>query len=210
MQWWLATLAIPFALLVAIGWAVRTYNRLIRHRLLVREAFSGIDVQLKRRHDLIPNLVASVRGVADHERRVLDEVMQLRSQAMHAQTPPDRQSNEAALSGAIGSLLVIAEAYPQLISDQHYAELMTRLSEVEDDLQSARRYYNGTVRELNTRVESFPANLLAAMFGFHIEPFFTLDRLSEAHLPRVALHPHATPDAPRTTEQANPPRGQET
>jgi len=186
-------IALTFFLVFAVGGCALAigliYNQLVRRRILVREAFSGIDVQLKRRHELIPNLVRTVAAYSQHERETLSEVTSKRTLAIQALEPTTRLASEQALSSALGNLLVISEQVPQLRADQHYLELMQQLSAIEDDLQKSRRYYNGTVRELNTLVESFPANLCAALFGFHIEGFFTLERLSESQVPSVHIPP---------------------
>lgn len=176
-------------LLVVAGAAVLIYNALVRGRLLVREGFSGIDVQLKRRHDLIPNLVSAVKGYAAHENRVLEEVTRLRALAQKDATLKEKEQDENSLSGALGSLLAVAESYPDLKADTGFLDLQRQLSDVEDDLQKARRYYNGTVRDYNTQVESFPSLLVAKAFGFPREEFFELERIEEAAVPKVDLSP---------------------
>jgi LemA protein len=172
---------------VAILWLVRCYNGLVRSRILVREAFSGIDVQLKRRHELIPNLVRVVAAYTQHEASLLQKVSQLRGEAVRAMRPAEKEAAEAALNSELIQVVGLVESYPALRSDDQYLELMRQLSEVEDDLQKSRRYYNGTVRDLNTRVESFPSNLVARLFGFSLESYFSLDRLSEALVPKIQL-----------------------
>ncbi len=184
----LLCILVPILAGIALAVSIWLYNALVRNRLLVREAFSGVDVQLKRRHDLIPNLVRVVRQYSQHEQEVLEEVATRRTAAMHAVAPETKLGTEVSLNRALGGMLAIAESNPTLRADEHYLELMKQLSHIEDDLQKSRRYFNGTVRELNTRVESFPSNLVARLFGFHIEGFFTLERLSEANLPLVQLH----------------------
>jgi LemA protein len=184
----LLSILLPVLAGCCLAVSIWSYNALVRSRLLVREAFSGIDVQLKRRHDLIPNLVRVVRQYSQHEQQVLEEVVARRAAAMHAMAPETKLGTEASLNQALGGMLAIAESNPTLRADEHYLELMKQLSSIEDDLQKSRRYFNGTVRELNTRVESFPSNLFARLFGFHLEGFFTLERLSEANLPLVQLH----------------------
>ena len=176
-------------LLVAGVALVVLYNGLVRGRILVREAFSGIDVQLKRRHDLIPNLVSTVKGYAAHERGVLEEVTRLRAQAMGDLTVADKQRDENQLTGAIKSLLVVAERYPELKASAGFLDLQRQLVSVEDDLQKARRYYNGTVRDYNTQVESIPSNLVAGLFGFERAEFFELVSLDEAAVPQADLSP---------------------
>ena len=184
---WLLTLLAASVLLIGTAFltSIVLYNKLVRARVLVREAFSGIDVQLKRRHDVIPNLVSIVEGFAGHEKKVLTEVTRARSEAIQALAPSSKESTEGTLSKAISGLLLTVENYPQLKSHEPFQELMKQLSEIEDDLQKSRRYYNGTVRELNTQIESIPSNVVAMLFGFHQEPFFTLERLSEQQVPHI-------------------------
>jgi LemA protein len=174
------TLALGAALIAVIALAA-AFNRLVRHRNLVREAWSGIDVQLKRRHDLVPALVESVRGHASFERGVLEDVTRLRrgraSQAL--------QDGENALTGELRGLLAVVEAYPELRAGASFLELQKRLAEVENHLQMARRYYNGTVRDYNTAVESFPSNLVARLFGFALEEFFQVESALERAVPEV-------------------------
>src|SRR5262245_38955642 len=139
---------------IAVGlvllWAIVTFNGLVRHGNRVREAFSGVDVQLKRRHDLVPNLVTIVRAYATHERQTLEEVTQARGEAAAAASMPDRERSEAGLAASLGKLLALVEQYPNLKADGNFRKLQADLVEIEDHLQYARRYYNGTVRDLNT------------------------------------------------------------
>ncbi len=176
MTW---ALAIGALIVVAIA---LSFNRLVRHRNLVREAWSGIDVQLKRRHDLVPSLVESVRGHATFERGVLEDVTRLRAAA-----PASRalQDGENALSAQLRGVLAVAEAYPQLRAGESFLALQQRLADVENHLQMARRYYNGTVRDYNTAVESFPSNLVARAFGFGVEEFFQVESALERAVPEV-------------------------
>jgi LemA protein len=161
-------LAIPIAALAALVAAavviVLLYNLLVRRRILVQEGFSGIDVQLKRRHSLVPNLVATVEGYAGFEKNVLADVTRLRSRAMGDQAVRDVERDENALSDALKTLLVVAEAYPDLKANAGFLGLQAELTEIEDVIQKARRYYNGAVREYNTAVESFPGNRVAGLF----------------------------------------------
>ncbi len=161
------------------------YNRLVRRRLLVREAFSGMDVQLKRRHDLIPNLVSAVQGYASFERSVLEDVTRLRSQATHATTLDERQDAETGLAAAMGKLFALAEDYPDLKADTQFLDLQRQLSEVEDAIQKSRRYYNGTVRDYNIAIQSFPSMIVAALYAFHTESFFQLAHENERAVPKV-------------------------
>ena len=177
MLTWLLGALIAAAIVIALA-----FNRLVRHRNLVREAWSGIDVQLKRRHDLVPSLVESVRGHATFERGVLEDVTRLRGGA-----PASRalQDGENALSAQLRGLLAVVEAYPQLRAGESFLGLQKRLAEVEDHLQMARRYYNGTVRDYNTVVESFPSNLVAGAFGFTLADFFQVESALERAVPEV-------------------------
>src|SRR6187401_1536931 len=148
---------ILIAVLVLLAvWAIAIYNRLVRLRILVREAFSGITVQLRRRADLVPNLVSTVEGYAAHEKSVLTEVTAHRADATSASGVGATAAADNAFTGMLGRLMAVAEAYPDLKADDNFRQLQDELTEVEDQLQSARRYYNATVRDLNSRVQSFP------------------------------------------------------
>jgi LemA protein len=184
----LIAIAVILLGLIGVAFLAVIYNRLVRGRLLVREGFSGIDVQLKRRHDLIPNLVKVVKGYADFEKETLERVTQLRSQAAGGHTMDERETAENELSSALKSLLMIAEAYPNLKADAQFLDLQKRLAEIENYLEKSRRYYNGTVREYNTTVQSFPSNMVAGMFRFPTEPFFQLDQVSERDAPQVNIN----------------------
>ena len=168
----IAALAI---LAVIVLWVIVAYNGLVRQRNFVREGWSGIDIQLKRRHDLIPNLVETVEGYADFERSVLNDVTEKRTRAMRDESVADKQRDENALSGALRTLFAVAENYPDLKASGNFADLQRQLAEIEDVLQKARRYYNATVRDFNTRVESFPSNVIASLFGFQLAEFFEID-----------------------------------
>jgi len=174
-------------LLVCGGIVVGIYNGLVRGRLLVREEFSGIDVQLKRRHDLIPNLVSTMEGYADFERSVLEDVTRLRTQAMGDESIPEKQRDENALSDALKSLFAVAEGYPDLKASTNFLDLQQRLASIEEELQKSRRYYNGTVRDFNTSVQSFPSNLVARLFGFQEAEFFELENLADREVPKVEV-----------------------
>lgn len=182
MRLWLPPIVLLMLIMAVVAYF---YNRLVRGRLLVREAFSGMDVQLKRRHDLIPNLVSVVQGHANFEKSVLEDVTRLRSEATHAGSIDQRQDAETNLTTAMGKLFVLAEAYPDLKADQQFLNLQLQLSEVEDVLQKARRYYNGTVRNYNITVQSFPSMIFASLFSFEAEPFFQLTHENERAVPKV-------------------------
>jgi LemA protein len=183
-----------FALLAAAGAfvlvalaAIVLYNRLIRLRNGCDNAWSDIDVQLKRRHDLIPNLVETVRGYATHERTVFEEVTEARGRARAADEPAARADAEQALGRAITRLFAVVEAYPELRASEGFRKLQSELAAVEHDIQNARRYYNAIVRDLNTAVETIPSNVVAAGAGIGRRPYFQLDSRDEAAAPRVDL-----------------------
>src|SRR5579872_909652 len=165
-------------IVLIILWLVFAYNGLVRTRTRAEEAFSDIDVQLKRRYDLIPNLVESVKGYMGHEAGVFEKVTQARSQAMQA-TGPAKAGAEDVLSGALKSLFAVAENYPQLKANENFLSLQNELTDTEDKIQAARRFYNGMVRDLNTKIQTFPTNMFASMFGFSKMEFFGGD-LSDA------------------------------
>ncbi len=161
---------------VAAGYGVITYNRLVSLRTRVREAWSDIQVQMKRRYDLIPNLVDTVAAYAAHERGTLEGVVRARAEAMADSGEPAHQAQtEGALQSTLRSLFALAEAYPQLKADGNFAQLQADLMEVETQIKMSRRYYNGSVRDLNVAVEQFPSNLIAGRFDFRPAQFFELD-----------------------------------
>jgi LemA protein len=175
---------------VAILYAIVIFNRLVRTRQMANEAWSGIDVQLKRRSDLVPNVVEIVKGYAAHERTVLEEVTQLRNRA-RALPEGDvaaRAQAEGALSGALGHLFALAENYPDLKASGNFLGLQKQLSDLENELQMARRYYNGTVRNLNVLVQSFPSSLIAGISGFTQRDYFEIADADRA-VPQVDLKP---------------------
>src|SRR5213082_3253445 len=148
------------------------YNSLVQLRVRSESAWSDIDVQLKRRHDLIPNLVETVKGYAAHEKGTFENIAKFRSQAMQASTPADKAAAENQLTGALKSLFAVAENYPELKASEEFTQLQNSLSQTEDAIQNSRRYYNAVVRDLNTKIQSFPTNILAGMFGFQQKQFF--------------------------------------
>jgi LemA protein len=151
------------------------YNSLVQLRVRADSAWSDIDIQLKRRHDLIPNLVETVKGYAAHEKGTFENIAKFRSQAMQATTPENKAQAEGQLTGALKSLFAVAENYPELKASEQFTGLQNSLNGIEDNIQNARRYYNAVVRDFNTRVQSFPTNILAGMFGFHTRQFFEMD-----------------------------------
>jgi LemA protein len=177
---------------IALGYAVFAYNRLVNLANLVREGWSGVDVQLRRRTDLVPNLVATVKAYAAHERALFDEIAARRTSSVAAASVPDQAAAERALNGSLGRLMAVAEAYPQLKADRNFRELQEQLAEIEDQLQMARRYYNGAVRNFNVRIQSIPDLLVAKPAGFREQPYFDLDDASQADVPRIDLGTPAT------------------
>ena len=180
---------IILAIIVAAGfYAITIYNRLVKNRQMVEEGWSGIDVQLKRRTDLIPNMMETVKGYMTHERELLEEITRLRSQARDAADAPpgERGPIEAALSGALGRLFAVVENYPDLKANQNFLDFQETLREIEDQIQMSRRYYNGATRNLNILVESFPSNLVANIFKFRKSDFFEIDD-GERATPQVAF-----------------------
>jgi len=168
-------------------YVITIYNRLVRRRNMAREGWSGIDVQLKRRSDLIPNLVEAVKGYAAHERGVFEEVTARRASSLATSDVPGKAAAEQALQGSLQRLFAVAEAYPQLQADQNFRKLQEQLAEIEDQLQMARRYYNGTVRDLNTSIQSFPDTVVARALGFREEHFFELEDRAAAQAPKVGF-----------------------
>lgn len=167
-------------ILIVAGAAVAMYNRFVQQRNLVAESWRQIDVELKRRYDLIPNLIETVKAFATHERQVFESVVQARANAMnvHQQpgmSPESQAQAERQLSGSLGNLFAVAENYPNLQSNQNFVNLQNEMTDTEDRIAAGRRFYNGNVRALNTRVESFPANIIANIFGFKKEQYFELD-----------------------------------
>ncbi len=161
------------------------YNGLVQLRVRADSAWSDIDVQLKRRHDLIPNLVETVKGYATHEKGTFENVAKYRSAAMAATTPEERGQAEGMLTQALRGLLAVAEAYPQLQASQQFQSLQTSLTSLEDAIQNSRRYYNAVVRDLNTKIQSFPTNIIAGMFNFQQRQFFEIADATERNVPAV-------------------------
>jgi LemA protein len=179
-------LAILVALAVAI---VATYNALVRLRVQSESAWADIDVQLKRRYDLIPNVVETVKGYAGHERQTLEAVVNARARAMAAQGPAAKAEAEGVLTQALKSLFALAEAYPQLRAVESFTQLQATLNQIEEAVQNARRYYNAVVRDLNTKIEQFPSNLIAGVFAFRPREFFEVTAAAEREVPRVSFEP---------------------
>lgn len=178
--------AIGGGLILLIVWIVLTWNSFVSARNKVEEAWSGIDVQLKRRHDLVPNLIETVKGYAAHERETLNEVTAARSAAVAASDPADVSRAEGALSTALGNIRALAEQYPELRAAENFQALQSHLAQLEDEIQAARRIYNSNVQTYNTRVQLFP-NLLLAGSSFPASQFFVLDSPAERLVPAVSF-----------------------
>lgn len=160
---------------VVILWVMLVYNGLVTFRNRVEEAWSDIDVQMKRRYELIPNLINTVKGYAAHEAGVFQKVTEARSQAMQAGTVVEHAQSENVLTGALKSLFAVSEAYPDLKANQNFSQLQTELADTENKIQASRRFYNGNVRDYNTKIETVPTNVIAGMFSFTTREFFELD-----------------------------------
>jgi LemA protein len=165
-------LILLIVIVALIVWVIAMYNGLIRLKNRVDEAWSDIDVQLKRRHDLIPNLVNTVKGYAAHEKEVFEKVTEARTRAMTAGTAADKGQAENMLSGALKSLFAVSEAYPDLKANQNFLELQRELTDTEDKIMAARRFYNGNVRDFNTKIQVFPTSIFAGMMNFSKRDFF--------------------------------------
>ena len=172
--------------LVAI-WLIFTYNGLVTLKNRVDEAWSDIDVQLKRRYDLIPNLVATVKGYASHEAGTFEKVTAARTAAMAATGPHDKAVAENMLTGALKSVFALSEAYPELKANENFMKLQDELSDTENKVQASRRFYNGNVRDFNTKLQVFPTNLIAGMLGFVKREFFEIGNAAEREAPQVAF-----------------------
>lgn len=180
-------IVILVAAAVVVLWLIGSFNSLVRSRNRVKESWSDIDVQLKRRYDLIPNLVETVKGYAAHEKEVFERVIKARSAAMEAKTVAEHGEAENMLSGALKSLFALAEAYPTLRASENFSKLQDELTDTEDKIQAARRFYNSNVLVLNTKVEQFPTNIVASMFGFKKESFFELGSTEEKEPVKVSF-----------------------
>lgn len=173
---------------VLVLWLIATYNGLVRLRMRVREAWSDIDVQLKRRYNLIPNLVESVKGYMGHEREVLENVTKARTAAIGNHGSPEEQAKtENMLSGALKTLFAVAENYPDLKANQNFLELQRELTDTEDKIQASRRFYNGNVRDYNTKIQVFPNNVVAGPLGFKMETFFQIENEQERENIKVSF-----------------------
>jgi LemA protein len=181
----LSTIIVVVIVVAIVLWGVAIYNRLVRLRALVKEGFSGITVQLRRRADLVPNLVSTVKGYAAHEKSVLDDVTAHRAEATSASGVAATAQADNAFTGMLGRLMAVAEAYPDLKADDNFRQLQTELAEIEEQLQGARRYYNATVRDLNSSIQSFPNVLFARPLGFTEAEFYQDADASIQQAPKV-------------------------
>jgi LemA protein len=178
---WIPLVVVALCVLLVIG----TYNSLVRLKVQSENAWADIDVQLKRRHDLVPNLVETVKGYAGHEKQTLEAVISARNRAMSATTPSAKAEAEGILAQSLKSLFAVAEAYPQLRAVESFTQLQASLNQIEEALQNARRYYNAVVRDLNTKIQEFPSNMIANLFSFKTREFFELIESAERGVPQV-------------------------
>ncbi|MFA5354346.1 MAG: LemA family protein [Thermodesulfovibrionales bacterium] len=170
---------LPFVVVIIL------YNRLVRMKNMMSEAWSGIDVQLTRRYDLIPNLVETVKGYMNHEQKLFSDIADLRSRAIGAGGVREKGAAETALTQGLRTLFAVAEAYPELKANQNFLELQKSMADIEEQLQLARRYYNGSARDYNISVESFPGNMVASLFGFKAAEFFEIEEPRQREVPQV-------------------------
>ncbi|MBE7559027.1 LemA family protein [bacterium] len=181
-------IVVAVVLFIVLIWLVATYNVLVRLRNFCRESWSGIDTELKRRYDLIPNLVETVKGYAKYERETLEAVTAARARAVaSAGSPASQARDENALVASLRGLLAVVERYPDLKASAHFLHLQRELANTEDRIQAARRFYNANVRDLNTRIQVFPSNLVAGLFGFTPLEFFEIDSAVERTAPSVTI-----------------------
>jgi len=182
-------MAVLYTILILLGviilWFVFTYNRLVTLKNRAKEAWADIEVQLKRRYNLIPNLVETVKGYASHERELFERVTQARAKAMGVQDLKEKGEAENMLSNTLKSLFAVAENYPNLKASENFQKLQDELTDAEDKIQSARRFYNGNVRDFNIKIESFPANIVASLFGFKKMDFFEIKESEARETPEV-------------------------
>ncbi|MDE1970541.1 MAG: LemA family protein [Patescibacteria group bacterium] len=174
-------------IVLLVLWVIAAYNGLVRNKTRVDEAWSDIDVQLKRRYDLIPNLVETVKGYAAHENEVFTHVMDARAKALGAQSVPEKAAAENMMTGALKSIFALAEAYPQLRAVESFTKLQEELADTENKIQAARRFYNGNARDFNAQIAVFPTNLFAHMFGFTAREYFEIANAEEKEPVKVSF-----------------------
>ncbi|HEX6906347.1 MAG TPA: LemA family protein [Terriglobales bacterium] len=171
----MALIIVLIVIVAIVGFGIAMYNGLVQLRVRADASWSDIDVQLKRRHDLIPNLVETVKGYAAHEKGTFENIAKYRSAAMTATSPADRSAAEGQLTQALRGLLAVAENYPQLRASEEFTALQGQLTQTEDNIQNARRYYNAVVRDFNTKLQTFPTNMFGSMLGFQPRQYFELE-----------------------------------
>lgn len=182
-----AVIIIGAVLSAAVLWGITSYNGFVALRNKTEEAFSAMDVSLKKRYDLIPNYVETVKGYAKHESETLEKVVNARNMAMTAATPGERIQNDNILTGSLRSLFAIAENYPDLKANANFTELQSQLSRIEEEIAGARRYYNGVVNKYNTKAEMFPGNIIAKMFHFERKPLYEVTESAERENVKVSF-----------------------
>jgi len=189
----IALYVILVVVVIVLMWAIGQYNALVKLRNLVQEAWRQIDVELQRRHDMIPNLVETVKGYAKHERETFEAVTKARAAAANPELSPAQHAvQENMLTQALGKLFAVVENYPQLKADALFQQLQTELTNTEDRIAAGRRFYNANVRTLNTKVETFPTNIIAGMFGFHREEYFETEDPEAREVPTVSFDQKTT------------------
>lgn len=201
----IALIVIAVIIVLLILYVIATYNGLIKLRNRTEEAYSDIDTQLKRRHDLIPNLIETVKGYAAHERQTFDSVTQARTNAVNASGPQAQAQAEGMLGQALGRLFAVAEAYPDLKANQNFLHLQNELTDTEDKIQASRRFYNMNVRDLNIKIQSVPSNIIAGMAKIEEREFFELDDPAEKEVPAVSFGSSAAPPEPAPVPAAAAP-----
>lgn len=183
----MALAVIGIIILLIVIWLITSYNGFIRLRNKSEEAFSAMDVSLKKRYDLIPNFVETVKGYAKHESSTLEAVIKARNQAINAATPEQKIANDNVLSGTLKSLFALTESYPDLKANQNFLSLQNQLSRIEEEIAGSRRYYNGVVNKYNTKTEMFPGNILAKLFGFQRKPLYEVNSEAERENVKVSF-----------------------
>jgi len=183
----LFTIFILIILLCLVSWFILIYNKLVRGKNMMGEAWSGMDVQLKRRYDLVPNLVETVKGYSRHEKTLFEDIANIRTQCISTQEVKEKGTAESGLTKQLKNIFAVAESYPELKANQNFLELQKNLAEIEDQIQYARRYYNGTVRNYNILVESFPSNLIAILSGHKPGDFFEIELATQREAPEVKV-----------------------
>lgn len=181
----IALLMVTGFILGILIFVIAVYNMFVKRKNLVKEAWSGIDVQLKRRHDLIPNLLNTVKGYMQHERQLLEKIAEMRARSIGAGDIKDKAQAESGLSAMLKTLFAVAEAYPDLKANQNFIDLQANLQNLEDQIQLARRYYNGTVRDFNILVESFPSSIIASIFSFKVFEYYEVEDAAVRQVPKI-------------------------